>query len=81
MREECTRDTYFMISLSLMIFLISAIRTELTHTMERPISSDYGRPCKHRTLFPDKGVVAVVGIVCISRSSTSSIAKGTEIEL
>lgn len=27
------RQTYFMISLSLMIFLISAIKMELTHTM------------------------------------------------
>ena len=34
-----------------------------------------------RTLFADQGIVAVVGIVRITRRSTAAIAEGSEIKL
>jgi hypothetical protein len=39
--------TYFIISLSLMIFLISAIRMELTHTVDRVSSPAPGKRFDH----------------------------------
>jgi hypothetical protein len=56
-----------MISLSLMIFLISAIKIELTHTFDR-VSRKLPHVINHfkLTLFANEGVIAVVRVVGIA---------------
>jgi hypothetical protein len=56
-----------MISLSLMIFLISAIKIELTHTFDL-VSRKMLHVIIHLelTLFANEGVIAVVGVVGIA---------------
>lgn len=70
----------FMISLSFIIFLISEIIKELTHTrssqwLESPMAADV------HTLFTNKGIIPVIGVICVSSGRTSSITHYTEIEL
>jgi hypothetical protein len=72
-----------MISLVLMMRLISSIRSELTHTVEKAISRilDEKMANYQRTLFPDEGIISVVGIVCISRRCTPAIPQCPKIKL
>lgn len=74
-----------MISLSLITRLISAKRSELTHTAN---SLSYSREGKekggkdgYRTLFSNQGVIAVVGIVRITSRRAAAVSKGAKVEL
>jgi len=71
--------TYFKISLSFTIFLISANKVSLTHT--NLISKASNRDFSCHTLFPDEGVVSIVGVVRISGGCAAAISEHTEIEL
>ena len=70
--------TYLRISLSLTMRLISATKTSLTHT--EAVSSVGHHANKLRTLFPDEGVVAVVGVVCITGRCAAAISQNTKVE-
>lgn len=66
-----------------MILLISEIIRELTHTEGRNKSATLIMTEHYeakRTLFPYKGIIPVIGIVCITRRSTSTITKDPEVE-
>lgn len=75
--------TYFVISLSLMIRLISSTITELIYTL--PIvslcaTSIAGFVAKH-TLFSNQAVVAIVGVVGVACDSTAPITDDAEVKL
>lgn len=72
-----------MISLSLMIRLISAITVELTHTVERKrLDWTAGqRRNEALTLFSDQGIVAVVGVVRVTRSGAAAVAHSAKVKL
>ena len=69
-----------MISLSLTIRFISAMRRELTHTAVFELLKSYMLTSK-RTLFADQGIVSVIGIVRVSRRGTTAITEGAKVEL
>lgn len=70
-----------MISLSLMILLISAIKIELTHTVDNVSFQALTEDAFHRlTLFTNQRVVAVVRVVCIAGLCRAAIANRAEIE-
>lgn len=76
---------YFRISLLLMMRLISSITKELTHTsFMGTVSVDWShfgaKASEARTLFPNQAVISVIGIVCITRNRTATIANDTEVE-
>lgn len=69
-----------MISLSRTTRLISAMSSELTHT----VTGQIVLPClsrRERTFFANEGIVAVVGVIGIAGRCTAPISKGTEVKL
>ena len=78
---SCKEASHFIISLSLTIRLISAMRRELTHTVHQ-ISWLALRcsPPYERTLLADQGIVAIIRVVCITRRGTATITKGSKIK-
>ena len=77
---------YFNISLSFTILLISSTTKELTNTaMKFNISRLLARSLRDesatRTLFADKAVISVVGVVGVARSGTTAIPDDSKVEL
>lgn len=68
-----------MISLSLTMRLISAMRSELTHTVTGQVVIPYSLRHKH-TFFSDQGVVSVVRVISISCRCAAPISKGAKVE-
>ena len=73
-------ETYLRISLSLTMRLISATNASLTHTDDE-LETGYDERRAFRTLFPDKAIVAVVGVVCITGRCAAAISKHPKVEL
>ena len=78
---SCKRAGHFIISLSLTIRLISAMRRELTHTVHHIswLALRCSPPYK-RTLLADQGIVAIIRVVCITRRGTATITKGSKVK-
>ena len=54
--------------------------SELTHTVT--VSQARDKKCvSSHTLFSDQGVIAIVGVVGITRRSRAAITQGAEVEL
>ena len=70
--------TYFKISLSLTMRLISATSASLTHTKRS--ARNWNRKTVKHTLFSNEGIVAVVGVVCITCRCAPTISKDTKVE-
>lgn len=86
-RVSCRRTvgyvSYFMISLSLTMRLISLITAALTHTtLVSSLHTSTPKPSAagKLTFFPDQGVIAVVGVVRVTRRCTATISEGPEVE-
>lgn len=80
--------TYFIISLSFTMRLISSTTRELTNTAIKGHVSVGFRLCLSRgvsegdrTLFPDQAIVPVVRVVRIAGSRTTTIANDAKVEL
>jgi hypothetical protein len=72
-------STYFKISLSFTIRLISANNVSLTHTMR--ISNAPNMKFGLHTFFPDEGIIAIVGVVRISGGCAATVPEHAKIEL
>jgi hypothetical protein len=67
--DSFQRDTYFVISLDSTILLSSLTISGPIHTGDGREEGSEGGEEWARTLFPDQAIVAVVGVVCITKSS------------